>query len=89
MINSAYMYKCASNDPGQPGTPGYTDMTRVRQGWGMANLRYLKDQGKLDLPEALRAPTQPRLTERTCESKTQRRGRSLVQRPRRPCRRSS
>ncbi len=47
MINSGYMYKCASNDPGQPGTPAYTDLMRVRQGWGQANLRYLADQAAM------------------------------------------
>jgi hypothetical protein len=37
MINSAYQYPLA-------GETGYTDLTRVRQGWGMANLQNLDIQ---------------------------------------------
>jgi hypothetical protein len=37
MINSAYQYPLA-------GESGYTDLTRVRQGWGMANLQNLYNQ---------------------------------------------
>ncbi|MBK9128236.1 MAG: S8 family serine peptidase [Phycisphaerales bacterium] len=35
MINGAYQYAVSASEP------GYTDLTRVRQGWGMANLENL------------------------------------------------
>ncbi|MEW6250695.1 MAG: S8 family serine peptidase [Planctomycetota bacterium] len=47
MANSGYMYKCNPADPGQPGTPAYTNITRYVQGWGQTNLRTLRDQAAL------------------------------------------
>ena len=44
MFNSGYLYKCSAADPGQPGTPPFTSITRYVQGWGMPNLGYLHDQ---------------------------------------------
>src|SRR5512147_1347399 len=38
------MYKVAAGDAGQPGAPAFTDLTRVRQGWGQAYLRTAYDQ---------------------------------------------
>jgi len=49
MINSAYRYRCSATDPGVPGTPAYTDLTRYRQGWGMANLQNLYYQAAKSL----------------------------------------
>lgn len=44
MFNSAFRYRCSATDPGVPGTPSFTDLTRYRQGWGMANLLNLYNQ---------------------------------------------
>ncbi|MEW6197045.1 MAG: S8 family serine peptidase [Planctomycetota bacterium] len=49
MINSAYRYRCSSTDPGVPGTPTFSDLTRYRQGWGMPNLQNLYYQAAKSL----------------------------------------